>query len=277
MKKTILLLAAAVLATGMKAADDLTLKSPDGTVGVNVSLGDKVTYTVSVDGNEVLTGCELAMTIGNKQLGVKPKLKNVKRTTVNETIKREVPLKNAMVKNHYNAMTLNMSGNYAIEFRAFDNGVAYRFVTNIKGTADVKDETFRIGFPGDYMAHVSYTDGFKTSYESPYSHIKTGDFKPSDKMIYFPVLVSTDKNYKILISEADLKDYPCMFLKGTGENGMSSVFPKVPLEFGDDGDRSVKILKEADYIARTQGKRSFPWRYFVISKQDKDLLANMKC
>lgn len=140
--------------------------------------------------------------------------------------------------------------------------------------ADVKDETFRIGFPGDYMAHVSYTDGFKTSYENPYSHIKTSDFKPSDKMIYFPVLVSTDKNYKILISEADLKDYPCMFLKGTGENGMSSVFPKVPLEFGDDGDRSVKILKEADYIARTQGKRSFPWRYFVISKQDKDLLAN---
>ena len=171
-------------------------------------------------------------------------------------------------------MTLNMSGNYAIEFRAFDNGVAYRFVTNIKGTADVKDETFKIGFPGDYTAHVSFTDGFKTSYESPYSHIKTRDFKPSDKMIYFPVLVGTDKIYKILISEADLRDYPCMFLKGTGENGMTAVFPKVPLEFGDDGDRSVKILKEADYIARTQGKRSFPWRYFVISKQDKDILAN---
>lgn len=274
MKKTILMLAAALLATGLRAADDLTLKSPDGTVGVNVSLGDKVTYSVSVDGNEVLTGCELAMTVGNKQLGVKPKLKNVKRTSVDETIKREVPIKNAQVRNHYNAMTLNMSGNYAIEFRAFDNGVAYRFVTNIKGTADVKDETFKIGFPGDYTAHVSFTDGFKTSYESPYSHIKTRDFKPSDKMIYFPVLVGTDKNYKILISEADLRDYPCMFLKGTGENGMTAVFPKVPLEFGDDGDRSVKILKEADYIARTQGKRSFPWRYFVISKQDKDILAN---
>lgn len=111
----------------------------------------------------------------------------MKRTSVDETIKREVPIKNAQVKNHYNAMTLNMSGNYAIEFRAFDNGVAYRFVTNIKGTADVKDETFKIAFPGDYTAHVSFTDGFKTSYESPYSQIKTRDFKPSDKMIYFPV------------------------------------------------------------------------------------------
>ena len=131
MKKTILMLAAALLATGLRAADDLTLKSPDGTIGVNVSLGDKVTYSVSVDGNEVLTGCELAMTVGNKQLGVKPKLKNVKRTSVDETIKREVPIKNAQVKNHYNAMTLNMSGNYAIEFRAFDNGVAYRFATTV--------------------------------------------------------------------------------------------------------------------------------------------------
>lgn len=171
-------------------------------------------------------------------------------------------------------MTLSMSGNYAVEFRAFDNGVAYRFVTDVKGTADVTGETFKIGFPGDYTAHVSFTDGFKTSYESPYSHLKTRDFKPSDKMIYFPVLVSTDKNYKILISEADLRDYPCMFLKGTGENGMSAVFPKVPLEFGEDGDRSQKILKEADYIARTQGRRSFPWRYFVISRQDRDILAN---
>ena len=55
---------------------------------------------------------------------------------------------------------------------------------------------------------------------------------------------------------------------------MSAVFPKVPLEFGEDGDRSQKILKEADYIARTQGRRSFPWRYFVISRQDRDILAN---
>ena len=47
MKKTILMLAAALLTTGLRAADDLTLKSPDGTVGVNVSLGDKVTYSVS--------------------------------------------------------------------------------------------------------------------------------------------------------------------------------------------------------------------------------------
>lgn len=93
-------------------------------------------------------------------------------------------------------------------------------------------------------------------------------------MSYLPVLLETDKQYKILISEADLQDYPCMFLQSTGNNGMQSLFPKCPLEFGEDGDRSLKILKEANYIAKTSGKRNFPWRFFVISDNDKDIVAN---
>lgn len=55
---------------------------------------------------------------------------------------------------------------------------------------------------------------------------------------------------------------------------MQSLFPKCPLEFGEDGDRSLKILKEANYIAKTSGKRNFPWRFFVISDNDKDIVAN---
>ena len=93
-------------------------------------------------------------------------------------------------------------------------------------------------------------------------------------MSVLPVLIDTRKSYKILISESDLSDYPCMFLKGNGTNGISSIFPKVPLAFGEDGDRSLKIEKEAEYIAKTSGKRNFPWRYFVITKEDKQLVEN---
>lgn len=115
---------------------------------------------------------------------------------------------------------------------------------------------------------------FKTSYEYPYTHIDTENYAATDRMSYLPVLIETDKAYKILISEADLFDYPCMFLKGTGKNGMQSLFPKAPLAFGEDGDRSLKITKEADYIAKTTGKRSFPWRMMVISKEDKEIIEN---
>ena len=65
-----------------------------------------------------------------------------------------------------------------------------------------------------------------------------------------------------------------MFLKGTGTNGAISVFPKAPLAFAENSDRSVKITQEADYIAKTKGTRNYPWRYFVISKNDKQLLEN---
>ena len=92
-------------------------------------------------------------------------------------------------------------------------------------------------------------------------------------MSTLPILADSKRQYKILISESDLSDYPAMFLKRTG-TGIVSTFPKVPLEFGPDGDRSLKILKEAAYIARTKGTRSFPWRYFVITKNDKQLIEN---
>jgi len=78
----------------------------------------------------------------------------------------------------------------------------------------------------------------------------------------------------ILISESDLSDYPAMFLNTEKANTLSGVFPLYPLEFGDDGDRSVKILKEANYIAKTSGKRNFPWRYFQITTKDADILTN---
>ena len=71
-----------------------------------------------------------------------------------------------------------------------------------------------------------------------------------------------------------MEDYPAMFLKSDGKGGISSLFPRLPLEFGEDGDRSLKILKEADYIARTAGKRSYPWRYFVITEDDRQLIEN---
>lgn len=263
-----------LLCPAAHADKKVTLTSPDGTIGVNITVGENISYNVTADGNTLLTDCVLALNKDGRQLGSRPKLNVVKRLSVDEKISREVPVKNAEVVNHYNAAILNMAGGYSVEFRAFDNGVAYRFATTGKGMANINNETFTIGFPADYKAHMSFTGGFKTSYEEPYSHINTNAYKPSDAMSYLPVLLETDKNYKILISESDLKDYPCMFLKSTGKNGMTSVFPKTPLEFGPDGDRSQKILKEADYIARTSAQRTFPWRYFVISKEDKNLLEN---
>lgn len=269
-----LLIALLYMCAGKASAKEINVQSPDGTLKVTIDLKDKIYYSVYSGDDLLLNNCSLTLTLRDGVLGQQPKLRSMKRGVIDENVKREIPLKNAFVKNHCNTLRMNMAGNYAVEFRVFDNGVAYRFVTNKKGEVDVMGEDFAINFPADYLAHLSQPGGFKTSYEYPYSHLQTKDYKPTDRMSYLPVLLETDKQYKILISEADLQDYPCMFLQGTGSNGMQSLFPKNPLEFGEDGDRSLKILKEADYIARTSGKRNFPWRFFVISQDDKEIVAN---
>ncbi|WP_278777513.1 glycoside hydrolase family 97 protein [Bacteroides nordii] len=256
------------------SAKVIDVKSPNGELNLSVDVKDKIYYSVSYGNDLLLKDCYLNLQLENETLGNNPKLRSTKKGVIDESVKREIPLKNAVVKNHCNTLRMNFAGNYAVEFRVFDNGVAYRFITDKKGDNIVMGEDFVLNFPTNYKAHLSQPNGFKTSYEYPYTHVNTEEYKATDRMSYLPILLETDKPYKILISEADLHDYPCMFLKSTGQNGMQSLFPKVPLEFGEDGDRSLKILKEADYIAKTAGKRSFPWRFMVITKEDKQLLEN---
>ncbi|MBR1941742.1 MAG: glycoside hydrolase family 97 protein [Bacteroidaceae bacterium] len=275
MKKYTLLLLTWLLGIGTSIAQKpQTLISPNGTLKVEVLLGERLTYSISSDNDVVLKDATLSLQLTNETLGVNPKLRSAKRGSLNENIQREIPLKNALVSNHCNTLTLNMVGGYSVEFRAYDDGVAYRFVLSKKGSVDVINEDFTIGFPSAYQAHISKVRGFKTSYEQPYTHLSTAEYTAEDEMTYLPVLLESPAGYKVLISEANLCDYPAMFLKSTGSNGLTSTFPKSPLEFGDDGDRSVKITKEADYIARTEGTRTLPWRFFVISKDDKALVEN---
>jgi alpha-glucosidase len=250
------------------------LKSPNGGLKVTINISDKIYYSISSGEDLLLENNHLQMSLRKEILGQNPKLISSKKGQGTEIIKPYVSLKFSTVKSNYNSMMLSFNGNYAVEFRAFDDGIAYRFVTSKKGSIEVMNEEFSVNFPGEYALHLQQPGGFKTAYEELYSQVQSKDWKPENKMSTLPVLIDTKKKYKILISESDLTDYPCLFLKGTGNNGMSAAFPKVPLEFGDDGDRSLKILKEADYIAKTSGTRNFPWRYFVVTSDDKQLLEN---
>ncbi len=250
------------------------LVSPDGNIQVSVNLSDKIYYDVSYQNEKLLNQCNLQMEIGDQNLGASPKLSGISRKSISESLKPVFPLKFSTVPNQYNQLLLKFKGGYSVEFRVFDDGFSYRFITDKKGIIEVKNETLQVNFPDNYLLHVQQPGGFKTAYEEEYRHLQSKDWKSTDPMALLPILIDTQKGNKILISESALTDYPAAFLKSTDNNGISSVFPKVPLEFGEDGDRSVKILKEAEYIAKTNGKRSFPWRYFVISKNDGQLIEN---
>ncbi|MDD4698427.1 MAG: glycoside hydrolase family 97 catalytic domain-containing protein, partial [Fermentimonas sp.] len=252
----------------------IELSSPNGKLNLSLQISDKIAYSIKVQEKVVLENCLLQLQLRDQVLGENPKIVSQKRKTITETIKPVVPLKYSSINNHYNQLIVNFKGNYAVEFRAFDGGIAYRFISRMKDDIEVMGENFSISFPENYTAYTQQPNGFKTSYEDPYTKVETNLWKQSDKMSTLPVLINTSTGYKILISETDLTDYPGMFLKGSGENGMYAVFPKAPLKFGEDGDRSLKILEEADYIAKTRGDRTFPWRYFIIAENDAALVES---
>lgn len=262
----------------VQAQKVVNLNSPNGKINLIVRLSDKIYYDISCENEKLLTENALSLNIGKQILGNNPKLSKQKRNHIQETIKPVVPLKFSTIKNEYNQIILSFKDNYALEFRAFNDGIAYRFITSFKDSVRVKNEEFCIHFPDNYTLHIQQPYNFRTAYEEPYEHLESAEWRISDRMSVLPILIDTKKKYKILFSESDLHDYPCMFLKGTNGHGLSAVFPKVPLEYGEDGDRSLKIEKEYDYIAKTSGARNFPWRYFVIVNKDKQLLENtMNC
>lgn len=274
MRKKLSLLLAMLISIPALCQKQVSATSPDGQVQVNVTVSDKVYYDVISHGETLLQQSSLGMTLSSGPLGgSKPVLKGKKIQTVNETVTPIFPLKNSQVPNQYTLLTLTMGGNYQIQWRVYNDGVAYRFVTSLKGEIDILSEeaTMRLAQPSELV--VQQPNGFKTSCEEFYGIIKSNEWKAEDKMAELPILVKGEKQ-KILISEHDLFDYPGTFLRGNADNTLNAIQPKCPTEWEDAGDRSHKILKEADYIARTQGTRTFPWRYMLITQQDGQLAEN---
>jgi alpha-glucosidase len=174
-------------------------------------------------------------------------------------------------------ITLNCKGNYGIIFRVYDDAVAYRFFTKLPGEIFIKYEEANFNFTEDHKAFIpiqwDYRDGknFNSSFEALYREINLSKF-PKDSLAFLPVLVDAGQNIKVEVLEADLENYPGMYLdlNETGK-GFKGVYAPYPLETYVKGINIIPT-RRADYIARTDGTRSFPWRAVVISEQDKDLL-----
>jgi len=273
MKKSILLAILLFSCTIAIAQKKVSATSPDGQTRLTVTLSDRIYYDIESHGEPLFSGCHIGMTLRDRTLGEKPILKGKKTTKVKETLTPVHPLKSSTVENNYTLLSLSFRGNYKVEWRIYDDGIAYRFVTNLKGDIEVlgEDGTWQLAEPCKLV--VQQPDSFRTSCEEEYSVISSADWKKGDKMCELPILVM-GRNQKVLISEFDLFDYPGTFLQPEGENAFSIVQPKVPLEYEDDGDRRQNILKEADYVAKTGGVRSFPWRYMLITQRDGQLAEN---
>lgn len=169
----------------------------------------------------------------------------------------------------YSKLVLRLKDNLLLEFRVSDKAWAYRFIGRNDKEIEVEKESFCMQPLTDFIAHVQQTGGFVTSYEEKYLHEDAAEWMTKNKMATTPMLLSLSdgSNISVLMAETDVLDYPRMFYKCDKVDGklcVTGVFPKATLRWNDYGDRGMKITQEADYIAMTNGNRTFPWRYFVI-------------
>ena len=149
MKKILLLAMLGFVATFAFAQKRVSASSPDGQTTVTVTLSDRIYYDVESHGEKLFQQNHIGMTLRDRTLGAQPVLKGKKVRKVSETITPIHPLKFNKVENNYTLLTLTMGGGYQVEWRVYDDGVAYRFVTALKGDIEVmsEDGTWQLAAP----------------------------------------------------------------------------------------------------------------------------------
>lgn len=254
---------------------DFTLNSPNDKLVVHINTKPNISFSVNLAEKTLVAANSISMTMDNRVLGKTPKVKKTETRTVDQSIQPEIREKNKTVRDNYNELLIQFDQAYSLIFRAYDNGVAYRFSTEIKNDVVVFSENAHYQFSDSDSVFVCKETEFGSSYEKPYSRHSISEIE-DDALITLPVLVDKKSGIKILIMESDLEDYPGMWLKPGQSASFNTVFPAYPLNEDNSGNAYSKgrVGKKAQYIARTAGTRDFPWRILAIAENDADLLTN---
>lgn len=257
-------------------AKDYSIQSPNEKTSVTISVSETIRWSSSYAGIPLFTNNEINVTLKDKVLGEAPKVISAKETSNSTVETTVVGIKSKQIKNEYNELNLKFKGDYSVVFRVFNEGIAYRFETRMKDQITVVDEKADLNFAGNFSVLFPEEESFISHNERSYLDESIRGIAKG-RFCSLPALVKAEKNIKIGITESDLYDYPCLFLEGTGKNTFVSKFPEAVLEAipsQKGADRDQKIIKEADYIALTEGTRNFPWRIFMLSENDAKLIEN---
>jgi len=254
-------------------AKDFKVTSPDKKVVVTVTVDNGVFWNVTYGDTLVAGPCEVAMELST---GYLPALNaKVTRSTYEEIDEMLTPLlshKNSTIHNQCRQMTLRFSDGISLVFRAYDDGVAYRFNTKLKGDIIVTSELFTLSMPAGTETWYPTEESMMSHNERIFHYGITDTIGPVH-LASLPALFKPN-GINLLITESDIEDYPGMWIKGDDNNGIVGCQPGYPDKEELIGDRDVYVTNAKDYIAATAGTRSFPWRVFIISPDDAGLIES---
>jgi len=265
----------------LASSTEFTVTSPGKLLTVKVSVDKDISWSVAGSGQTVIAPSVLSLSlVGEPVLGARPKVSHSKTVSVDAVIEAPV-YKKKTITDRYNELRLDFKGNYSLLFRAYDDGVAYRWLLRRDGQVTIKTEEAQFNFDAGYPAYIPYANSvdknvYQCSFENTYKYIRIGEME--DKPAFTPLLVELKNGMKCAVVEADLEDYPGMFLRMNKDTkrGFTGDFAPYPLkeETGGHNGLQMFVTENAPYIAKTKGTRAFPWRALIVSREDKDLLNN---
>ena len=284
MKRLILACALALMCFGLSAAPKVYgLVSPNEKLHVQVETGEGVFYKLYHDGDLLLDKSEINMLLTDGTIyGGVQKNPKVSFKAVNQTLPTHI-YKKAEVKDNYNEMTLKYKG-FSIVFRAYDEGMAYRFVSESKVPFAVESECAQFNFPADWNSWVPYVlarkDGkiskYWNSFENTYEYGPVSAWN-KDGLAFLPVMFEGPKGKKVVVTEADLMDYPGMYLVNKDGNiSVEGEFAPVPktLKQGGHNELQMLVMETESYIAKLDAACAFPWRIVTVSENDAQMADN---
>lgn len=277
MKKMLLLAALLLTAATTLRAREYTVTSPDRRIVVTVATDPVLTWRVERDGERLIDASRIALKLtGEEPFGERCAVRRVTRRAVDQRMTAEVPTKFREVRDRCNELLISFRGDWAVRLRVYDNGAAYRFETSRKGNVEIERECaeFRFAEGSETLWPRETTPDFVSHCEASFVREPVTE-ADSVRYAFLPVWFTSPGGTRMVVTETDLEDYPCMFLRAEG-GVPCAAFPPVVLEsrLKEGSDRNEEFVRTAPFIARTQGMRTFPWRLVTIDPDDRSLLEN---
>ena len=253
------------------------LSSPDGTLKVEISAGNELAYQVMHGNDTILSHSNIGLVLENGTIvGKTPRITGERRRKIKDNIESPFYRFKEFVATG-NELDLKLKGGFGIIFRAYNEGVAYRFYTTQSSDIIIKEEQAEFNFKEDYTAYLPYTTNDKKPMAMAYQNVYdiTPLSKAQPKLAFLPVTVDCG-SVKLTLLESDLEAYPGVFVQSQqGKYGLKGVFAPYPAKTDFYPWRKQEYVTETtDFISRSRGSRSYPWRVLAITEKDTDMPVN---
>lgn len=271
LKTTLTSLSFICLAITVQAQQRFTLVSPDKKTEIRLAIADSIYYEVLIDQKNVVKKSAILLKTDFEQ-GNSWKVSKSKKNTVDQVLHPVVRQKNKDIRDHYNQLRLDFKNNLALEWRAYDNGFAWRWIVTKNGNSKVLGEVATVTLSQDSKAWYPAEDGFFSHNERLYQQLPLSDIGPK-KLASLPALFEV-QGLKVLLTESDLLYYAGMWITGNGKGRINATFPYYPKAKKTTSDRDVHVTERENYIASFKEPQSLPWRVLMIARQDAELVSN---